>query len=447
MPSPRSVPRRLAYALLATAAFLGVATAGVAGLERAGWLDSFRQDDTVLYLTGQYLRPSADGARYEIRDAQAPTLVQASFAARKARGTFRVFVTGESFVRGGHHIPPGTAPVGYGTITDWTLQLLEARYPSVRFEVVNAGANGQGSLRIAQVVEELVHADPDLVVVAVGNNEGVVPVTGVSEELNEWILYRALKKAVLPEPAREERPAWQLQTLSPGAIGASFERNVRRMIAAADAAGVRLALATLPQNLTDIATTTGPPEAARAQADPACREATARAARGECDAAMEAGARCDQQFWVATRTAECLRAQGRTAEARDLYKVAVQLEPRGRARPSYNETLRALAAEHDLLLVDLERGMEARSPGGLPGGPPFIDAVHLTCMGYLGVARDLVDAIVAAGLVDAGFGEPRPAPTTAELLAEGGWDPVQPGMTPPMAERARRVCGPDPGAP
>jgi lysophospholipase L1-like esterase len=322
-------------------------------------------------------------------------------------------------------------------------QLLEARYPSVTFEVMNAGANGQGSYRVSQVVEELVRAQPDLVVVAVGNNEGVVPLLGASRELNDWILYRFVKKAVLPEPAREDRPAWPVQALSPGRIEAAFVANVGRMVAAARAADVPLALATLPLNVVDIANTITAPELS--QADPACRASVALAGQGQCDRGLEAGAACPQPFLVAARGAECLRAAGRYDEARELYEVAIQVDPRGRTRPSYNDALRRIARDERLLLVDLDAGMRARSPNGLPGSPPFIDAVHLTCMGYLPVARDIVETIVAAGLVHGGWSEPRPSPSAAELLERHPWDAtVGPQAPPPgLVERTRRVCAAD----
>lgn len=441
----RSLGRRLSFAGLATIAFFALATAALAGLERLGLLDTFRQDDSVLFLEGTFLRADTEAGQYRIMDPQSPKVVQASFPLRKKRGTFRVFITGESFVRGGHHYPPGTPPPGYGTIPDWVRQLLEARYPSRSFEVVNAGANGQTSFRIVSVVDELVHADPDLLVIAMGNNEGLLGASGASELLHDWVLYRLLKKGLVPEPPKEERPAFQPQMGAPQDIRVSFRANVEHMVAAAKAEGVPVMLAPLPLNLLDIAHTLSGEDARKAGADPTCAEARRLASQGACDAAAEAGTSCSQPFFVAVTTAECLRRAGRYEEARGAYELAVEIEPRGRTRPSLNQILRDVAAEQGTLLADLDAGMRSRSANGIGGDRYFIDAVHLTCMGYLPVARDIVSAVVASGLVDAGWGEPEADPTAAALLAAHPWDPlVGSPANPAMQERTKRICSPDP---
>ena len=446
MSSPRRpLGRRIAFALVATVLFFVAATAALAGLERAGLLDTFRQDDSVLFLEGTFLKADTAAGLYRIMDPQSPKVVQASFPLRKKRGTFRVFITGESFVRGGHHYAPGTPPPGYGTIPDWMQQLLEARYPSRRFEVVNAGANGQTSFRIVSVVDELVRADPDLLVVAMGNNEGLLGASGASELLHDWVLYRLLKKGLVPEPPKEERPAFQPQMGAPHDIRESFRANVEHMVAAAKARGVPVMLAPLPLNLLDIARTFSAEESRKVGEDPACFEARRLASQGACDAAAEAGTSCSQPFFVAVTTAQCLHRAGRYEEARGAYELAVEIEPRGRTRPSLNQILRDVAAEQGTLLADLDAGMRSRSANGIGGDRYFIDAVHLTCMGYLPVARDIVGSIVASGLVDAGWGEPKPDPPAAELLAAHPWDPLAGSpANPAMQDRTKRICSPDP---
>lgn len=461
MPARAARPlwRRLAYAAVTAATALVAASLAVTLLEQERLIDTFRQDDTVLYLDGRYLRLDADKRQYQIMDAQGG-VVQASFPVRKRRGVFRVFVTGESFVRGGHHIPTGTTPVGYGTIADWMQELLEMRYPSVTFEVVNAGANGQNSGRVAAVVGELVNADPDLIIVAMGNNEGAPPVTAVSEELNDWILYRLVKKTVLPEPTRAERPAFQPQERSAAALGAQFQGNLDAIVTAAAKKGVRVALATLPLNLLEVGRSLSREELAQITAEPGCAEVESLSRQRRCTEALgsaggapsanpvgsPAVASCSRPFYVAMRAAQCMQATGDPESARELYKLAVEIEPRGRTRPSYNEAIRETARAHGLLLIDLEHGMEQRSTNGLPGDRYFIDRVHLTCMGYLPIARDLVDGIGAAGLIAGGAGEPLRSPTAAELLTEYPWDPLKGSYVPPawLTARTLAVCSPDP---
>lgn len=442
----RSLRRRLVYAGVASALVLGLVTLALSALERRGVVDTYRQDDSVLYLHGRYLTLDATQTNYVIMDAQAPTVVQATFPVKKDPSVFRIFIAGESFVRGGHQLPPGHAPVGYGTIADWTRELLQARYPSQRFEVINAGASGQGSYRLAAEVAELVNASPDIIVVATGNNEGMAPVPGISEELNDWILYRMLKKTVLVEPAKADRPAFQPQMLGARELGDGFERNLRAMIKAAKDKGVRLSLATLPLNLMQIASTVSQGENAQFTSDPACAPVAQLATSGDCDGALEASTRCPRQFHSAVTSAECLRKAERYDEARELYRAAIQIDPRGRTRPSFNETIRRLDRENGLLLIDLEARMTERSEHGLTGGKHFIDPVHMTCMGYLPVARNIVDALIDADLIHGTWTEPKRDPTAAELLAAHPWDPTKDGYTPPpnFRDRVLRVCAPDP---
>lgn len=432
--------RRLAYATGTTILFFGGLTSALGLLDRAGWIDTFRQDDSVLYIHGAYLRPDPSGNEYTIHDAQADAVVQARFPVHKRAGTVRIFVTGESFVRGGHQLDAGSPPAGHGTLSDWMQEVLEARYPSRRFEVINAGANGQTSTRIARVVEELVHAAPDLVVVAMGNNEGVDPGNAASSALQGWILYRFLKREVLPEPGAAERPAFTLQGLAPERARAVFNQNLAAIVTATRDAGVPLLLATLPINLTEEARTLG-----RAPPDPSCDPVDRAASARSCDAALEAGSACGDRVYAVVRAGDCLAAVGRTDEARQLYEVAVELDPRGRTRPSFNEMVRQTAAASGALLTDLEKTMQARS-GGIPGDRYFIDHVHLTCMGYLPVAEDLVDTIVASGLVHGLPWEPRATPTAAELLAAHPWpaEParLRPSLVPPHA--LVPLCAADP---
>ncbi len=432
--------RRILYSSGISLLFLLGATLALAALEHWGLIDSYNQDDSVLYLQGSYLKVDADRRYYQIMDSQSTRVVQASFPIRKKKGTIRIAVTGESFVRGGHQLPKNAAPAGYGTISDWMQQILEQRYPDQRFEVINAGANGQNSVRIRAVVAELTRADLDILVVAMGNNEGVGPAGPYSQELNDWILYRMLKKAVRPEPL--ERPATsQPPTLNSAELERTFTANLDNIITESTSRGVRLVLGTLPINLPNIAGFLQLEErTAILAAEPGCAALDQLARTGRCEEALAQFSACTHTFFSAVRTASCLEEQGDPARAAELYAAAVEIEPRSRTRPSRNDLIRARSQERGLPLADLAVAMEQRSRNGLSGTVDFIDHVHLTCMGYLPMARTIVDTIITAGLIP---GKALPDPSARALLQHYPWDRSN---TPPAvtAHWARQVCSPDP---
>jgi hypothetical protein len=175
-------------------------------------------------------------------------------------------------------------------------------------------------------------------------------------------------------------------------------------------------------------------------ADPACARLDQLAQQRQCSEALEEISRCGNAFFGAVRSASCMEEVGDYERAKELYAMAIQIEPRSRTRPSYNALIRSRAIEHRLPLADLAATMEARSPHGLSGTVDFIDHVHLTCMGYLPMARSIVEAIIAAKLVP---GEPLADPSARALLQHYPWNTkgVPPAVSPTWA---RQVCSPDP---
>lgn len=449
-PAKARIPllRRVLYATLSTVGLLGLLSAGLAGAEAMGWLDSFRQDDTVLYVSGRWLKLDARKRDYLVMDAQQPEAVQDRFPVRRRAGVLRVFVVGESFVKGNHHAPPQAGQLGYGALPDWIGWLLEARWPDGRFEVVNAGASGANSFRLVEIVEEIAQVQPDLVVLGLGNNEGYAPATRFSAELQDWALYRVVKKSVLPETPKAERPAYTLQSLRPAEVERSFRANTRTMVATLRAAGAEVVLATLPINLSGLARRVDLAELGRLAAEPRCAPALPLFDAGACGPALEAAQGCPEQFLLSFKAATCLDRAGDSAGARALYEAALQLDPRGRTRPSQNQALREIAASDGAILADVEQAFIAAHPRGLPGDRHFIDDVHLDCMGYLRPARVIVEAVARAGVLDARLGPAGPDPSTAELLDEHAWDPTdEPFLADEGAKGyARQVCSPDPAA-
>ncbi len=90
-----------------------------------------------------------------------------------------------------------------------------------------------------------------------------------------------------------------------------------------------------------------------------------------------------------------LAKQGKNGEAADALRQSLELKPRNRCRPTFNDAIRAVAARHDhVTLVDLERRAEELGPP--PGPEPwFIDYCHMSWRGYGAMGRELHGALAA----------------------------------------------------
>ncbi|MFO0980374.1 MAG: GDSL-type esterase/lipase family protein [Planctomycetota bacterium] len=86
------------------------------------------------------------------------------FAPRKAPGTKRVFMIGESSVHGFPYFP-------WSTIPAYLQARLRRILPDQRIEVINAGVPGFTSANIAQGFDEALDYEPDLIIVYCGHNE------------------------------------------------------------------------------------------------------------------------------------------------------------------------------------------------------------------------------------------------------------------------------------
>ncbi|NLH50265.1 MAG: tetratricopeptide repeat protein [Myxococcales bacterium] len=422
--SPDTAPRvllprgkRLFFALVLTAAVLGAATLIVAFLEARGWIDTQRPEDRVAYPPVDWLRleDGPHGKVYRLTDAN---MVASTFPLRKEPGVVRVFVTGESFAMGTPYAHQDRAKNLGGDLPNWIRALLETRFPSRRFEVVNAAAGAQNSTRVAEIARQLVRLDTDLLILATGNNEGYVPPTQYNALLHRWVLYRLLKKGIRPSPAAQGN-YFSPADADTAAIRRAFQRNIRVIGEAARERGVKLVLATLPINLRYDAKQSPYP---LPENDAALTEGRRLLAAGKYAAALKVLAESRHTAYSLLYMGRCAEALGRWDDARQYYKLAVEQRPTSQMRPSFNQFLRDYATENRFALADLENLLEQAAPHGLPGSELFVDVCHLNWRGYHQAAHGIVAAILQAGLTAAGPGEPRPEPSLDELLQKYGWE-------------------------
>ncbi len=114
------------------------------------------------------LRPlfqlDTDNGRMAISPERFNLFRPAAFALHKPAETFRVFALGGSTTQG--------EPYSTETAFPQWLQLdLQAAVPDRRVEVINCGGLSYASYRVLAIVREVLHYDPDLIIVYSGHNE------------------------------------------------------------------------------------------------------------------------------------------------------------------------------------------------------------------------------------------------------------------------------------
>ena len=414
-----SPTKRAIFAVLPTVVLLCAATIAFRLLERYGVIYTYRIDDQAQYSLGTVeIVPCGMGDCFETLN---PGMLKSRFPAKKPRNTFRVFITGGSFMRGDPYIPGrGSDELPPGGIARWMKAYFEMRFPSLKFEVINAASGGANSKLVAHIVNDLVELDPDLIVVGSGNNEGWLPATPFNEALHRWIFYRVLKKTLLPEPDPSERSFFAPQDKDTKAIERGFRQNLRGIGEITSRRRVPLVLCTLPINLkyegTESSDLHGEPFA---KDDPNLEKGDRLFSHNRFEEAITAYAGSINQGCAALKIAKCYETTGRYDLAKKFYKIHVQQIPFNRTRPSYNEFVRRLAAQRGVLLVDLERLLESISPYGIPDTALFKDYCHMHWEGYRMAAEEIVSKIVDAGIVPA---RPLPAPATDEMIRKYHWE-------------------------
>lgn len=376
----------------------------------------------------------------------------------KGPETYRIFVLGDSAAMG----TPDPA-FGFGRMLR---VLLENRYPTVRFEVINAAMTAINSHVLIPIAAESARLRPDLFIVLVGNNEVVGPygpgtVFGAYSParslIRSAIWFRSTRTAQLMESQisrfrTSEKPReWEGMAMFLGHMVAyddprlktvyeNFQANLAEVCRIARRAGARVVLCTVPVNLKD-----NPPFASVHRSDlsgedrsrwqrlydEAVRKATAGEYAMAVDRFLEA-ARLDWNFAdLHFRLARCLLALQRPEEANKPFIRALNLDAlRFRADARINDSIRTVgaAAGPGVELADVERafagvsGVEARSPGE----ELFYEHVHLNFKGNHLLANMLlarVEAALPERLRRRKGDRPEPSESqVAESLAFTDWD-------------------------
>ena len=352
----------------------------------------------------------------------------------KAENAYRIFVLGESAAMG---FPDPS--VSFARVLE---VMLKARYPKVRFEVINVSMVAINSHVVLQIARQCADRQPDLFIVHLGNNEVVGPfgAAGVLGPFSPDL--RLIRTNLAVKTTRTGQLFDQMgERLSSGNAGpqswtgmgmfvnaqvrsddvrleriyAHFRSNLEDICRAGRKAGAPVLLCTIPVNLRDCAPFQSL-HAARLSAEQT--EAW--------DRFFDAGVRLesDKQYAEAVHTyrhaeeidgsyaelsyrlGRCFRALGDDAQSRQCFEQARDLDViRFRTDSKINQIIREVAAaEGGARLADAAAEFAGHCPCQAPGDEYFLEHVHMTFQGNWQLAQVLSDAI--AGLAPPALGPP-----------------------------------------
>ncbi len=339
-----------------------------------------------------HLQPNPDAIRRFFPDpARAPdvSIDTTWFPARKAPGTLRIFVQGESSAAG---FPYGR----WASPAALLQQRLQRAYPDRPVEVINTAMAAVTSYVLLDFADEILAQQPDAIVIYTGHNE-FLGIGGVGSSLaaarSPWLartisslrrlhLYRALERGLAPLLASQRESLTRRGGTLMARIAkersipldsplfrqgeAQFHGNLERLLAKYGDAGVTVFIGTLASNLRD-----RPPFVSVEARGP--RSASER---------YEAGRAAD-------RAGDHSRALGEYVAAKDLDGL------RFRAPESFDATIRAVAAARGAHLVDIRGAFAAAARDGIAGADLMLEHVHPNVEGYFRLASTFYASIIA----------------------------------------------------
>ena len=386
-----------------------------------------------------------------------------SFPQEKGPGTYRIFCLGGSTTYGRPY-DDTTSFVG------WLRELLPAADRSRKWEVINAGGISYASYRVAHLMEELIHHQPDLFIIYTGHNEFLeertyrklreIPplVRSAASLLAQTRTWSAMstglqKLNIYPRAAKEDRAnlAQEVDTILDQSIGPerytrddSLQENIlkhyrislERMVLLARSVGAQVIFVTPASNLkdfspfksqhTDSTNTAGRQrtEELLAMTTPFVWEKNWQLVLQFLDEAVPLDPRYAELHY---RRGQALLGLGRFEEAKEALRLARDEDVCPlRALTPMGRIVADVAREQGVMLIDfvdlLERRMQSTQGYAILGQEYFLDHVHPTIEGHKLLAVALVKAMTGQGLVQPGpaWGEETIASVAAKI--EGNID-------------------------
>jgi len=340
--------------------------------------------------------------------------------AAKPRGTFRIFVLGESAAYG----DPDPA---YG-FSRYLEVMLRNRFPAMKFEVINTAATAINSYVVLPIAEDMAQHQPDLFIIYTGNNEVIgpfgpgtvltspalsLPVIRTSIFVRSTRIGQLLAKATSPKQDPQEWRGMemfldkQVRADSPlmTRAYANFAANLHDMVAVARSSGAKVLVSTVATNLKDCAPFASShrpglkPDALNSWTDLVQRGAQLQDSGSYAEALklyLLAAEIDDSYAELQFRIATCLWNLGNFPAAKDHYVRAQDLDTlRFRADTEMNNIMRSVAAAggSGVELVDAQRLFAEHSDHGIPGSELLYEHVHLNPRGNYLLAHVLFSRI------------------------------------------------------
>jgi tetratricopeptide (TPR) repeat protein len=353
------------------------------------------------------------------------------FPASKGEETFRIFCLGGSTVRG----RPYTTDTAF---SQWMQIELNARDPSRNYEVINCGGLSYASYRVNLMLDEILTYQPDLLVIATGQNEFLEDrtysdVKESSAGILAWL--GSLRMVTVARSLFSDADVDQARRNSdktlPGEVAVlldedsgygsyhrdlkwqadvkeHFQHSLRSMITRCREKEVPLALVAMGSNLRDC-----PPFKSEYAAGTSVSEQQewerffqqATKLPGDPESALIlyllAAEIDDQHALLHYHMARCHDLLGEYAEAKAAYRKAKQLDicPL-RILDEMQVFVRQLASETDTPLADVAKSLSAESPQGIAGNDVYMDHVHPTIGAHQLIARTIIEELVASQIVN-----------------------------------------------
>jgi tetratricopeptide (TPR) repeat protein len=352
------------------------------------------------------LNPHADKIYYSGKEVAGPE--PRRFDLPRPKGLYRIAVVGESTVLGFPYPPELAFPRQLEV-------LLNQQNESPTFEVLNAGIVGINSFSLADVVQQAVALEPDLLIVHAGHNEfygpGGVASTAVEPQslyplalmIRRPRMFQLFANAFRKEAASNENLLESLPASVTIASGSEefqkaeyyYRKNLRRMAVTAQSAGIPILLTTVASNLSGhspvslLAPEDLDAEAA-SQWSESFHQGQERSAHEEWSEALElyekARAISEDSSLLFYRTGQCLEALERYPEARAAFEKARDIDGcRFRAPSSFQEIVRDVAGESappNVYFLDTALCV-ADEAGPKPlGSDLFLEHVHYNLRGH-----------------------------------------------------------------
>ena len=393
--------KRVALALGGLAVGLAVLASAsqlVEHLEERELVQTTRPDDRVQFVDEALFVRRGDA--WETTPYAHGFAVPARFAAEKG-DRWRMFALGGSFMMGTPYVDQAHGEERPGGIPGFLRAQLQALAPDRALELINLGAGAQDSHRVLRIAEQVMEHQPDALLVATCNNEGVLAPSRLRELLHRQGGYRLLAR-LFTDPGATGRSLHTPQDPDLDALRDQLQANIAAIIALCEAHGVPLFLATLPQNLRYTGLEQGhgaaPGQVHEPGEDPCVQPARTLVEQGRPAEALASLESCDHVA-DALRWAGLARLQqGDHQAARAHLEQSLELSPRNRCRGSFEDDFRAqAAAAPGVFLVDLQRAAERASPHGIPGDELFLDSCHMNWQGYGLMAEEAARVILASG--------------------------------------------------